>query len=238
MGTNAKALLQNLVSSLSRLHHRHCRRTFDSKAVSIDRHYAAFSGTSFWLILLHACMHLSICLSVLESISLSHTHTHICAHSHSLLLFWTDQIKSDTQTPKDVFHTYSSTAPPPRHTKTQTKTFVSNTLTLLTHACVDVSTNKQTNTHFGQICSWCQTRPADPPPQQQPPQQIHWSHAGTASAVTNTSTPRSFKISPSALTSPLHHLLFPLHTHTHTQGIWPFYCPICSLYKLSVHFET
>ncbi len=119
-------------------------------------------------------MHLSIYLSVLESISLSHTHTHthththICAHSHSLLLFWTDQIKSDTQTPKDVFHTYSSTAPPPRHTKTQTKTFVSNTLTLLTHACVDASTNKQTNTHFGQICSWCQTRPADPPPNNSP----------------------------------------------------------------------
>ncbi len=127
-------------------------------------------------------------------------------------------------------------------TQRQTKTCVSNTLTFLTHACMDAFANKQTNTHFSQICSWCQTRPADPP-QQQPPPQIHWSHAGTASAVTNTSTPLSFKIAPSAPTSPSATFCFHsphthTHTHTHTQGICPFYCPICPLYKLSVHFKT
>lgn len=110
------------------------------------------------------------------------------------------------------FHTYSSTTPPPRHTKRQTKTCVSNTLTLLTLTHSDASTNKQTNPPDLQLMSNKASSPS--PHRQQPPPQIHWSHAGTASAVTNTSTPRSFQISPSALTSPFHHLLFPLHTHT------------------------
>ncbi len=162
-------------------------------------------------------IYLSVCLSVFSNPSLSHTHTHthIYAHSHSLLLFWRDQIKSETQAPKDVFHTYSSTAPPPHHTKTNKNMCFQHPHP--SHARMDSSTNKQTNTHFSQICQ------TTPPPKKTNSPHHRFTEVMLGQHLLSPIPPAPTipsKISPSAPTSPSTTFCFPsTHTHTHTRNL-------------------
>ncbi len=175
--------------------------------------------------------YLSVCF--FESISLSHTHT--CTHTLTVC-YSSGEIKLNLRPKHPRMFFIHTVAPLLLHTtQRQTKTCVSNTLTLLTRAWIHPQTNKRIHTSARFVKQ-------PPPPKKTNSPHHRFTEVMLGQHLLSPIPPAPTipsKISPSAPTSPSTTFCFrSTHTHTHTQGIWTFYCPICPRIQLSVHFKT